>query len=218
MVTLNRMEGQLIGGRLSLDFANHLTADGAPADYAELVTWSRQAGSLDAAAARRLQRVARRRGRQADGVHRRALELAAALYRVFRACSESMEPDVGDVGLLNEELGAAMVHGRVVSDGDAFRWDWNDTAPALDRVLWPVARCAADLLVSEELERLKSCDNHRCAWLFLDTSKNRRRRWCDMKVCGNRAKARRYRARQRVSARVAASGSQSTRIDASRSD
>ncbi len=40
-------------------------------------------------------------------------------------------------------------------------------------------------------ERLKRCENPRCGWLFVDRSRNRSRRWCEMATCGNRAKARR---------------------------
>src|SRR5207247_343918 len=45
-------------------------------------------------------------------------------------------------------------------------------------------------LTSAELGRLKKCPSANCGWIFLDTTRNRTRRWCDMKVCGNRAKAR----------------------------
>jgi hypothetical protein len=57
------------------------------------------------------------------------------------------------------------------------------------------APLVADLLTSPDVARVRECDASNCAWLFLDRSKNRTRRWCDMKVCGNRDKARRYRAR-----------------------
>lgn len=50
------------------------------------------------------------------------------------------------------------------------------------------ARSALKLIASPDTERLKICPN--CEWLFLDRSKNRSRTWCDMAVCGNRAKAR----------------------------
>ena len=67
-----------------------------------------------------------------------------------------------------------------------------------DRMLWPVTRSAAELLVSGELSRVRTCANDTCGWLFMDTSKNRSRRWCDMNDCGNRAKARRHYARKRA--------------------
>jgi predicted RNA-binding Zn ribbon-like protein len=50
------------------------------------------------------------------------------------------------------------------------------------------ARSALGLIASDETERLKVCPN--CEWLFIDRSRNRSRTWCDMAVCGNRAKAR----------------------------
>jgi predicted RNA-binding Zn ribbon-like protein len=58
-----------------------------------------------------------------------------------------------------------------------------------------------DLLVpplvalAEQRQRLRTCGNRRCGWLFVDRSTNGRRRWCDPKACGNRMKVRRFRAR-----------------------
>jgi predicted RNA-binding Zn ribbon-like protein len=70
--------------------------------------------------------------------------------------------------------------------------------PALDRMLWPLAHSAAELLASSERARVRLCEGEDCGWLFLDTSRNGARHWCDMKDCGNRAKVRRFRERQRV--------------------
>jgi predicted RNA-binding Zn ribbon-like protein len=70
---------------------------------------------------------------------------------------------------------------------------WRDADRTdLDRVLWEAAASAADLLTSPDLARVKTCPGAGCAWLFLDRSRNGTRRWCDMSVCGNRAKARRH--------------------------
>ena len=67
-----------------------------------------------------------------------------------------------------------------------------------ERVLWPVVWSAANLLTSRILERVGQCaDDRGCGWLFMDLSRNRSRRWCDMKDCGNRDKVRRYYARKR---------------------
>jgi predicted RNA-binding Zn ribbon-like protein len=53
-------------------------------------------------------------------------------------------------------------------------------------------RAAVELLTSEDIMRVRTCADETCAWLFLDRTKNQRRRWCDMKTCGNRVKARRH--------------------------
>jgi predicted RNA-binding Zn ribbon-like protein len=72
----------------------------------------------------------------------------------------------------------------------------------MDWVLNPVIRSAADLLVSVDLKKLKFCSDPMCRWLFLDISRNQSRRWCDMKDCGNRAKAKRfYQKKQRIKER-----------------
>ncbi|HYR09186.1 MAG TPA: CGNR zinc finger domain-containing protein, partial [Longimicrobium sp.] len=80
---------------------------------------------------------------------------------------------------------------RVRAEGGEFAWGWEEGAE-LDRVLWPVVRDAAELLVSGDLRRVGKCCGDNCDWLYLDTSRNRSRRWCDMQSCGNRAKARRH--------------------------
>jgi predicted RNA-binding Zn ribbon-like protein len=59
------------------------------------------------------------------------------------------------------------------------------------RVLAEVARTTAD----GSFARLKACRSDACQWAFVDNARNRSRQWCDMAVCGNRAKARRFRSR-----------------------
>jgi predicted RNA-binding Zn ribbon-like protein len=68
----------------------------------------------------------------------------------------------------------------------------------LDGVIHAVTWEAARLLVSEDRTRLKHCAARDCGWVFLDASRNHRRRWCDMKVCGNNEKARRFYRRHRT--------------------
>jgi predicted RNA-binding Zn ribbon-like protein len=76
-------------------------------------------------------------------------------------------------------------------------WAWpSEQDPELP--LWALALSAADLMTSDAVDRVRACDNPECRWLFLDTSKNHTRRWCDMKVCGNRMKARRFKAQRKT--------------------
>ncbi|MBI4413448.1 MAG: CGNR zinc finger domain-containing protein, partial [candidate division NC10 bacterium] len=79
-----------------------------------------------------------------------------------------------------------------------FAWRWTGDGQRLDRMLWAVTRSAADLLTSGELAAVRECEAETCAWLFMDRSRNRSRRWCDMKACGNRAKARRHYERKKA--------------------
>jgi predicted RNA-binding Zn ribbon-like protein len=74
-------------------------------------------------------------------------------------------------------------------------WAWH-RRHAPEFPLWKLAIDAAALLASEQSAKIRACCNPECRWLFLDTSRNHSRRWCDMKLCGNRIKARRFRRKQ----------------------
>ncbi|HEX2208546.1 MAG TPA: ABATE domain-containing protein [Longimicrobium sp.] len=192
---------KLLGGRLSLDFVNTVDTHEPRVDeklnaYADLVWWSMRAGSMDEAAAAPLFARAEADPARAAEVFARAMELREALYRVFVATRAGETPEAADVAVLNRELSHALSWLRVrVEDGGA-AWGWAGGAE-LDRVLWPVVRDAAELLVSGDLARVGRCCGDNCDWLYLDTSRNRSRRWCDMQSCGNRAKARRHYRRAR---------------------
>jgi predicted RNA-binding Zn ribbon-like protein len=186
----------LVGGRLCLDFCNTADAELLP-DFAGLVDWSLRAGILNAEEAHRLWRSSRRSPTEAIAIHARALALRGAVDALFRAAARRRRPDSAALELLNHELGRALARSQVVRDGDAFAWVWAEGGRALDSMLWPVARSAADLLTGGELGAVRICAGRDCSRLFLDASRNRTRRWCDMRTCGNRAKARRHQARLR---------------------
>ncbi|MBI5304531.1 MAG: ABATE domain-containing protein [Chloroflexi bacterium] len=193
----------LLGGALCLDFANtvgdhktdhpseHLTS------YADLVAWSRHAGILDAQTARQMLAQAARRPAAARNVLRQAVALREALYRIFVARADDASPQSRDLDLLNQAIARAFAHARLISNGNDFAWGWEEEI-ALDRMLWSITHSAADLLTMGNLDRVRQCGDDECGWLFLDTSKNKSRRWCDMNDCGNRAKARRFYTRLRV--------------------
>ena len=194
----------LIGGRLCLDFANTANGRGTEHhtenlwDYAALLTWSRRAGAIDAAQAEALATAARRHPRAAETERRRAVELREAIHRCFAALAHRRKFDAGDLAAINETLAQALGHTRVTPVKSGFEWGWEDDEPMLDRMLWPIVRSAAELLTAGNLDRVKQCGGWDCGWLFLDLSKNNSRRWCEMEVCGSRAKARAYYARRRA--------------------
>lgn len=194
-------EFEFVGGSICLDLANarrRLCRADSTHRYAALLRWAREADFLSECDAKALRRIADQRPAAATTVFKRAVRLAEAIERIFSAVAESAQPPEDDLELLNAEVTDALRSRRLVAADAGFEWDWSGRQARLERVLWPVAQSAAELLVSDELARVKTCDNHTCAWLFLDRSKNGRRRWCDMAVCGNRAKARRYRNRHRA--------------------
>jgi predicted RNA-binding Zn ribbon-like protein len=197
----------LLGGRLCLDFANTLDwrASEHPLEYltsyAALATWGEHAGALSAAAAEQLRTAAERRPEEATTTLRDALALREAIWRIFVALAHSERPPAGDLERLNVMLGEALRHAQIAPAAGAtspYMWDWEERGDALGRPLWPVVRSAADLLTSDDAGRAQECLGDGCGWLFLDTSKNHSRRWCAMRGCGNRAKARRHYQRAHV--------------------
>jgi predicted RNA-binding Zn ribbon-like protein len=188
----------LIGGVVCLDFAN--TVDPRHADareefldgYGALVEWAVHAGLETPAAGERLARRGEQRPAQAARVLARAVSLREAVYALLSPHAVSGRRDDA-LAVLNEELARAWACASVARAGDAFELRLAD-GDALDRVLWRVALSAYELLTTPGA-RVKECADAECGWLFVDTSKAGRRRWCSMESCGNRAKLRRYRSR-----------------------
>lgn len=205
---------KLVGGSLSLDFVNTVGARDFSckqksvrnygdfilrdklSGYADLVAWGAHAGLIAGIEAREILRLGEKQSKAASAVYERALRLRKTIYRIFKCLVEDWRPDPNDIASFNEELSIARTHEQLVPSGKKLSWGWDDPGGDLDRVLWPIALSAAELLTSGDLSRVRQCGGKACGWLFLDTSRNRSRQWCDMKDCGNLAKVRRFRQRQ----------------------
>jgi len=195
----------LTGGLLCLDFANTMDdrADEHPQEllvsYGDLVAWSSQAQLLTEQEARQLLEKAEKHNSETNRVLKRAVEVREAIFRIFKAVAESESPEDEDLVRLSTLVAEAQEHARIVPGTHGFHWDWAGTGSELDCMLWPVVHSASDFLTSDELDTVRVCASDTCNWLFIDTSKNHSRRWCNMKSCGNREKARRFYSRKKSS-------------------
>ena len=200
------------GGLPCLDFVNSIGRPvGRPGverllDYADLTRWSAAAGTLTPTRARALARAGSRRPQEAAEVLDRARELREAIFRGFSALIRGRRWPTAELQTINAELALGLGHARVEPRAGGFAWTWSRAPEALDAPLWPIARSAADLLVSPDRELVKECASDTCLWLFLDRTKNHQRRWCEMKTCGNRAKVRQHRRRRRAEQRHGRAG------------
>ena len=112
---------------------------------------------------------------------------------LFRSIAAGRHAPPADVQQINDFALAALRHRKLAQRNRDYRWEWQSSgSDFLDRILWPIAESAAELLTSEARTAIRECEAPDCEWLFLDHSRNRSRRWCDMKSCGNRQKARRH--------------------------
>jgi predicted RNA-binding Zn ribbon-like protein len=165
----------------------------------DLITWSREAGLVDAPQAEILAALAQANPRQAQGVFAEALLLREALYRMISALIAGQTPLPADMQRFNAALGSALSQRQIQADGAHSHWAWRPTAFLLDGLLSPVLLAAAELLVSEEFTRIRACGNDECGWLFIDRSRNRSRKWCSSESCGNRIRVRQFYSRSRGS-------------------
>ncbi len=193
---------KFVAGHPALDFVN--TAGGWSAgnvlddkleNFGDLIRWAELAGFLDASDAAASTRLARNHPRQAAKVLARARALRGVLHRIINCILENRKPRAAEVQFFEDELRIARKHQRLAATGGRFLWTW-DERPVLDTILWRVSQSAADLLTSPDLARVRRCAGENCGWMFLDTTRNHSRHWCDMQDCGNLAKVRRFRARQ----------------------
>lgn len=201
----------LVAGHLALDFANTGSADRAPdserlSSYDDLLEFARLTDLLGARRSAELRAEAAREPARAARVIERARVLRDTLSDVFHDVAASGRPADSDVAVLNTFLEEGMCNRRLERDDQCCGWGWAAGEEPLEQMLWPIVNAAAELLVDGELERVKTCGNEACAWLFVDSSRNRSRRWCMMKDCGNRAKARRHYARRRDAAGLSDAG------------
>jgi predicted RNA-binding Zn ribbon-like protein len=133
----------------------------------------------------------------------RIRKVRSALRELLDATVERRPADDAALREVNRALRTQYVYELVPApDGVSLdhRHDGDPIAGALARLAEAIAR----ELTQADADRLRVCANDECRWVFFDTSPAGRRKWCDMSVCGNRAKVARHRARQRKSSTPAA--------------
>lgn len=193
-----------VGGRLCLDFANTVAIhDGlSPYDHiarpAQLISWLAKAGVLRRAQADTFAREAEAHAGEAGAAVRSARRLRDSCYRIFSAIGRGAPPPRDEIEYLNQILSRATCGTRIRQRGSSFGWSWPEGSRLADAATWSIARSAAELLVSHELSRVNECRSSTCAWLFLDTTKNRSRKFCTSSGCGNRTRVRRHYERMRA--------------------
>jgi len=198
---------ELIAGALCLDFANTLDdrPSGKPQEllkhYVDLARFAEDTGILDTAQVDRLTERSYVSVEAAQRALSAAIEMREAVNAVFVAIANKKSVPATALMILNQYVQGAAQHAQLVpvnwgKGASRFEWRFNGLPVNFETPLWPIARSAAELLTSDQLPFVRACASKACQWLFLDVSKNHRRRWCDMTKCGNRAKFQRFYAKQ----------------------
>lgn len=189
----------ITGGALCLNFANTVSwrRSARPIERvvtsADLHSWARQVGVITRADETRLNREATRHPQRAIRRLATARLLREAIFNVFAAISEGRQPAAHDLNHLTAWIKRGVGHSGLTRRNGQYRWvPLSGSANLMDEVLWRVALSAEELLTSLDTMNVGQCSGRDCRWLWIDQTRNHSRRWCDMAVCGNRAKARRH--------------------------
>ena len=195
---------RLVGGSAVLDYLN--TCDGRRpgtgllevvdklSNLEDIVHWFRHADLIDDLEHQHFVAVVRRSSWHTVTAFEQLIDFREALYRLLLPMALDPSPDQVSLDALNQALADTADQRLLVLTPAGVIWRWrvgDDLGSMTAGFIGRLAVQASILLTSGDLSRLRACATPDCDWLFLDTSKNGRRRWCQMNVCGAREKVKR---------------------------
>ena len=195
---------RLVGGSAVLDYLN--TCDGRRpgtgllevvdklGNLEDIVHWFRHADLIDDLEHQHFVAVVRRSSWHTVTAFEQLIDFREALYRLLLPMALDHSADQVSLDALNQALADTADQRLLVLTPAGVIWRWrvgDDLGSMTAGFIGRLAVQASILLTSGDLSRLKACATPDCDWLFLDTSKNGRRRWCQMNVCGAREKVKR---------------------------
>ena len=198
----------LVAGKLALDFTNTESGRGGAEHFdhlqtaGDLVAWAAHAkiiGEKDAALARRM---IKDQNKLARHLIARGRFLRETIYRINSNIVAGKPPAKKLLHSLTATHAEMLATATLTPHEDNYGWAWHPKAQLAAAILGPITLSALNLLLEADFSRIKQCRGNHCGWLFYDSTKNKSRQWCDMSVCGNRAKASALRARIRHENRV----------------
>jgi predicted RNA-binding Zn ribbon-like protein len=194
----------LVGGHVVLDLVNTVTARNAdPVDwldgYAAVLSWAALTGRFSRADLDALRRMSAADPVAAARSLERLRELREAVQLLVSAVIADERPAPEALARLEATWREALGAARLAWQNRRSRLQVGVESSRLDYIAHELALSAMELLQELPLDRTRVCSGSSCGWLFIDTSKAGRRRWCDMATCGNAAKSRRHLQRRRAS-------------------
>lgn len=193
---------ELVAGHVALDLVNTLDnrfSETGPeellASYDDLLRFASQSGLLTAHQAKKLKCLNASEAERTKVLHK-VKELREALAAIAYAQLDGKNLSASALVTLEDYFKQASFHRHLTAEQRRPVWSWRGLDSQVVAPVWLLAQATVDFLLSAGCLQLRCCASETCRWLFLDASKNQTRRWCDMKVCGNRMKARRFYARK----------------------
>jgi predicted RNA-binding Zn ribbon-like protein len=167
----------------------------------DALTWFVERGVIHLEGADRLREQAADEPHVGESELTRVHHVRGALREVADSVVEHRAPDAHAIATVNQALHARQVI-ELVPSADGCSVDHRHVGDPVDDALARLVDPLVRELASGHPDRIRICDNETCRWVFYDTSRTGKRRWCDMATCGNRAKAARHRARAKAEGAV----------------
>ncbi|WP_271597696.1 CGNR zinc finger domain-containing protein [Bradyrhizobium sp. CCBAU 45384] len=193
----------LVGGELAWDFTNTSSARGLAAhqehlrDFDTLMQWVEHARVMPPSDCAYIRSTLSGHPRRARRIFERAIEIRELIWTIGTALAEQRPVSARLLDLLSAAHAANLRHAEMRMRLGSYIWVFDPRRDIEAAILGPITLSALTLLMEKDLLRTRRCAGQECGWLFFDTTKNNGRRWCEMRVCGNRAKVRAARDRQR---------------------
>jgi predicted RNA-binding Zn ribbon-like protein len=124
-------------------------------------------------------------------------DLRRLIHDVTRRLVDGRDPSAVQVRRLNGVLRDGLHYHQLRPGDNGSRFTVGQIGDDLAQARAAIAGSLAHYIADHDTGRLRICANDECSWRFVDRSPAGRRRWCDMRTCGNRAKVARHRARAR---------------------
>ncbi len=191
-----------VGGNLCCDFINTVYAWRGEnlheylGSYADFIAWCHKANMGDPATLTGLQHRAEQQPEAAEAALRQIKKVRLLLYSFISAVAAQETAEIKRLlPSLTALLHKAGAHLVLRLEREAFSLSLPEAPDDLLSPVWMVVQSLQDLLLTTDLKRIKECP--RCGWVFVDTTKNGRRRWCEPEECGTADKMQRYHAKRK---------------------
>ena len=195
---------QLDGGCSIFDFTNTISNRNDP-DYFDYLTkyeafiqWIDKIELLPKGKLNAIAAFSKNHTRKSADIFRQVIEVREVAFKLFSSLAQNHKVERETLEVFNSLLSEALSNMRIELGRTEVTTSFNISEKnILQEPLYLLVKNAFDILSTQPFERIKECPA--CGWLFLDTTKNGKRRWCNMQVCGSNDKARRYYHRKKES-------------------
>jgi predicted RNA-binding Zn ribbon-like protein len=184
---------RLDGGLLCLDFINsvHGRHEQPLRDYFsgihDLIHWAKRLGVIDSKTEKKLTAASESQPAKSLQFFNDAIAFRELMFVIFRNIISEKKVPAAQLKKYNDMLKIYFPYLQIKQSGQGFEEQWLLDETDFKRLLAPILNDSYETLLSDKLRRIKECSN--CGWLFYDTTKNGKRRWCSMQTCGSNVKA-----------------------------